>query len=357
MSEPQSLRADVAAVLERGMAPLPDDEFNTLALRVFRFQFHDNPPYRKYCERRIANVNDVARWQDIPAVPTAAFKEATLVCGDSARAQAVFLTSGTTRGTEKRGAHHVLDLELYRLSLLPPFAALVLENRAPMPILSLVTDAAHSPESSLSYMVSTVMRELGTADSRYAIDANGLLLESAFAWIERRIAAAEPACIVGTSLAFLHWFDALQSAGKAYVLPAGSRVMDTGGFKGSNRAIGADELRALYTRLLGVPAASVVNEYGMTEMLSQFYDAGSIKRGPPWVRSMVVDPDTLQELPDGQTGLLRHIDLANLFSVSAIQTEDLGRRKGAGFELLGRVAHAMPRGCSIAMDIFLSSTR
>jgi hypothetical protein len=224
-------------------------------------------------------------------------------------------------------------------------------------MLSLVTDSVQSPQSSLSYMVTTVMRELGTSDSRYAIDANGLQPEVASAWIEHRIASAEPACIVGTSLAFVHWFEQLQSAGKAYVLPAGSRVMDTGGFKGSERAVGADELRTLYTKLLGVPATSVVNEYGMTEMLSQFYDAGPIKRGPPWVRSMVVDPDTLAELPDGEAGLLRHIDLANMFSVSAIQTEDLGRRSGAGFELLGRVAHAMPRGCSIAMDIFLSSTR
>ena len=133
--------------------------------------------------------------------------------------------------------------------------------------------------------------------------------------------------------------------------------MDTGGFKGSERTITAAALRALYTTHLGVPAEIVINEYGMTEMLSQFYDAQEVKRGPPWVRTIVVDPETLRELPHGETGLLRHVDLANLFSVSAIQTEDVGRMANDGFELLGRIAGAAPRGCSIAMDIFLSASR
>ena len=356
MPEQPELRDQIMAVLERGMTPLSDDDFNSLALRVFNFQFENIGPYRKYCERRLANIGDVTRWQDIPAVPTAAFKEAALVAGDANGAEAVFRTSGTTRGTEKRGAHYVLDLELYRASLLPPFREYVLADHGPMPMLALVSAAHESRDSSLSYMVSTVVEALGSDDSIFAIAPDGIRLEKIVDWMDHMIARREPVCILGTSLAFMHLFERLQSGQKAFALPPRSRIMDTGGFKGSARAITAVELRGLYNTLLGIPAANVINEYGMTEMLSQFYDAGGVKRGPPWVRTMVVDPDSLRELPHGETGLLRHVDLANVFSVSAIQTEDLGRMAADGFELLGRIAGSAPRGCSIAMDIFLSAS-
>ena len=45
--------------------------------------------------------------------------------------------------------------------------------------------------------------------------------------------------------------------------------------------------------------------------------------------------------------LIRIFDLANVFSVAAIQTEDLGVRRGDGFELIGRAQLAEPRGCSL----------
>jgi len=44
---------------------------------------------------------------------------------------------------------------------------------------------------------------------------------------------------------------------------------------------------------------------------------------------------------------------ANPRSVLAVQTEDLGVRRGEGFELLGRTAQAEARGCSL-MDSDLS---
>jgi len=47
---------------------------------------------------------------------------------------------------------------------------------------------------------------------------------------------------------------------------------------------------------------------------------------------------------------LRHFDLANLNSVLAIQTEDLGRVAGSGFELLGRAPGAQLRGCSLTAE-------
>jgi len=102
-----------------------------------------------------------------------------------------------------------------------------------------------------------------------------------------------------------------------------------------------------------------INEYGMTELCSQYYDFRfeedlAVKAGPPWLRARVLDPDTLAPLPRGEVGILQHFDLANLDSVSAVLTEDLGRETDHGFVLLGRVPNATPRGCSIAMDLLLS---
>ena len=68
---------------------------------------------------------------------------------------------------------------------------------------------------------------------------------------------------------------------------------------------------------------------------------------PPWARVQVISPETGREVVEGETGLIRVFDLANVFSVMAVQTEDLGIRRGDGFELIGRVAHAAPRGCSL----------
>src|SRR5262245_64797001 len=85
-------------------------DFNALALAVFAYQFEHNLPYQRFCAARGRTLGTVTRWQDIPAVPTVAFKELDLTCGPPEK---IFLTSGTSRGPEKRGRHLVPDLHLY----------------------------------------------------------------------------------------------------------------------------------------------------------------------------------------------------------------------------------------------------
>ena len=70
---------------------------------------------------------------------------------------------------------------------------------------------------------------------------------------------------------------------------------------------------------------------------------------------MAVDPGTLEPLPDGQVGILRHLDLANAGSVIAVQTEDLGIVDGSGFHLRGRLPGAEPRGCALALADLLAT--
>ena len=66
-----------------------------------------------------------------------------------------------------------------------------------------------------------------------------------------------------------------------------------------------------------------------------------------WARVLAICPETGLPLPDGQPGLLRVVDLANAWSVLAVQTEDLAVMHTQGFVLKGRARRAEPRGCSL----------
>lgn len=368
-AEGQALRAELFEVFRRGIGrPLGDEDFDRIAQRVFSYQYRRNRAYAAYCRNRDRTPDSVAHWTEIPAVPTAAFKEVPLVSGEEREAEAVFRTSGTTKGRERRGEHHVLDLSIYHAALLPNFAAYLLPDAAELPFISLIPPAAQLPDSSLAYMVDVVIGRLASDDGGYFSSVTGGLDLSGLDRTLREFeASGTPVCLLGTALSFLHWLEELRAAGSAYQLPAGSRLMDTGGFKGSAREVAPEELLAMYDELLGIPARCCVNEYGMTELTSQFYDAvlrapkdepdwlPRRKVPPPWVRTTVVDADTLEPLPWGEPGILRHHDLANVGSVAAVQTEDLGREVEGGFVLLGRVTGAQPRGCSIAMDELLRS--
>ena len=131
--------------------------------------------------------------------------------------------------------------------------------------------------------------------------------------------------------------------------------MDTGGMKTQKREILRPEFVRQAGDYLGIPEDHCINEYGMCEMSSQFYGIGSSTHleGPVWVRTLVIDPSTGREAVDGETGLLRHFDLSNGESVMAIQTEDVGRKDGNGFILLGRAPEAEVKGCSISAEAFL----
>ena len=359
-----SLREDLLRQISAGTgAAMAEAEFDRLARAVFAHQFARNTPYRQFCERRGVSPHTVADRGEIPAVPTDAFKAAALVCGDPADAVAVFRTSGTTAGPERRGTHYLPDLALYDAALRAGFRAHLLPEGARMRMISLVPPPEEMRNSSLSHMAGAVVADFGTAESGWYVSAEGGIDHARLGDALRDAeAAGEPVCILGTAFALVHWLDALRDAGTRVRLPYGSRLMDTGGFKGRSREVTREELYGAVEERLGIPAAWCVNEYGMTEMSSQFYDgvAGSafapaerLHAGPPWVRTEATDPETLRPLPHGETGVLRHFDLANLDSVMAIQTADLGVTSPEGFRVLGRARGAEARGCSLAMDDLL----
>ena len=168
--------------------------------------------------------------------------------------------------------------------------------------------------------------------------------------------------VLATAFSLVHLLDYLVERDLRFRLPKESRVFETGGYKGRARSLPQRELYELIKDRLGVSRSGILSEYGMSELSSQAYDSAtcagesrshrrpSIERYfhfPPWARTRVVSPETGEEVGEGESGLLRVCDLANVFSVMAVQTEDLAVRHGDGFHLIGRAALAEPRGCSL----------
>jgi hypothetical protein len=153
--------------------------------------------------------------------------------------------------------------------------------------------------------------------------------------------------LLGTAFSFVHLLDFLAEKNLRLTLPPGSRVLETGGYKNRSRSLPKTELHALITKRLGVPASHIICEYGMSELSSQAYAVNGAFHFPPWAQVQIISPETGREVADGETGLIRVFDLANVFSVAAIQTEDLAVRRGEGFELIGRARLAEQRGCSL----------
>jgi hypothetical protein len=359
-----ALAGELESLFDHGVqARLSEEAFSSMALRIFAHQFEACAVYRSFCESRGAVPGSVEGWEDVPAVPTRGFKHVELLSGPGA--EAVFRTSGTTGGAGATGLHYVPRLSLYRASLLPNFEAHLLPEGERMPMLSLIPSPRAAPESSLSAMIGVVADELVTEVHWLADDPAGVDvadLQRAAADLAGR---DSPALLVGTAFGFVHLLDELARMGGSADLPEGTRIMETGGFKGRSRQVSRDELYAAMYLRLGVPSHRVVNEYGMTELLSQLYEPilteGDTQRGrhvlPPWLRARALDPTSLLPMPPGETGILAFFDLANAGSVSHVLTEDLGSVDACCVRLEGRAPGSEPRGCSLAVEELLSAPR
>lgn len=334
--------------------------FPALALEVFRFQYERNEPYRRFCDRRGRSPREVSDWTEIPAVPVAAFKHAELVVS-GLPAGSVFLTSGTTKGAAERGRHHVPDPSIYRAAAVAHFRRCVLPDGIRLRFVVLAPSLAAEPQSSLCQMIDWLAAEFGDGAAEYFVVGGEVQAEA----LERRLRDLEPTraplLVVGVTYALIGIIDRCRAAGRRFRLPYGSRIVDTGGTKGRSRSMSRNGLLRAFWDTFGVAGYMVANEYGMTEMCSQFYDDAIVnhfagrkrdraKLAPPWVRTQIVSPETFEPVAHGNRGLLRHFDLANVGSVSALQTEDIGIAVGEGFEIAGRAVGAEARGCALLLE-------
>ncbi|HME70868.1 MAG TPA: hypothetical protein VKM54_13510 [Myxococcota bacterium] len=373
-SERSALDAKVLAWMrEPATIEWPHDEerFDRLALELFAFQFEHCAPYGRFCARRGRTPATVQNWRDVPPVPSGAFKELALRSFAAEATVHVFRTSGTS--APRRGELHLDTLALYEASVVPSFVVHVL----PELVLRQPPDAARprlrvlapaplvAPDSSLSHMFGVLLRELASqgaiGPSGFDVAWGELRFEGWLRALEDAMAHHAPLVLCGTAFAFVHALDELARRGARLSLPAGSRVMETGGFKGRARELSRQALYALIEERLSIPPARIVNQYGMTELASQFHDSvlrfpGAARRklAPPWVRVRLVDPATGDQVLPGEVGVVVIHDLGNTGSVCAVETADLARAVADGFEVIGREPGAEARGCSLAADEMLT---
>jgi Acyl-protein synthetase, LuxE len=352
-------------VLDFIQNPVPAS-FEALALEVFRHQFATVACYRDYCLGLGVRAESVRSLEEVPAVSAVAFKHAKLVDADAVDSPSalVFLTSGTTNGRNGRGRHFVPYPEIYRASAIAHLDRMLFPDRRRTWMLALHPTANRMPESSLARMITWCIEHFGTGRALCVADRRAVDLERAMDFLREAEAKRQAVCLLGTTASFGALFGSLRGQGRAIRLPYGSRLMDTGGAKGQVAPLDAEAVVSEAGFLLGINPSLVINEYGMTEMCSQLYDATAFNSGadtppgqrskvaPPWLRVAVIDPITLKPVGDGAIGLLSFFDLANVGSVSALLTEDLAKITNGAVQVLGRASTGEARGCAMGIESF-----
>ena len=355
----ESIQKDLLAFMQ--LQAVDDFAFNTMALRIFKYQAQWNLPFQKFCQMRGKTPRTVTHWHDIPPVPINAFKDLDLTCTLPTDCERVFMTSGTTRGDVK-GRHYHPNLSVYDTSMRLNFSKQLMRQQSKIRMGILFPTTEMMPNSSLAHYLELALHHFGTENSQYFFNPNGLDIQGLVNTLEEIQRSDAPFALLGASYSFVHAMDHLDALGLDFKLPTASWLFDTGGFKGQSREIEMDSFYAQLSKKFGVPRTHCFNMYGMTELSTQLYDDGnksppSIKRGPHWIRSRVIDPMSGHEMPKGQPGILVHTDLANYNSVTSILTEDVGVATDNGFILLGRAQGAQAKGCSLAVDDFLQAAR
>lgn len=341
--------------------------FDSLAIEAATLQARRIPGYGRYADH--VGGPRGADWRSIPPVPTSAFKSHDLsaapaaVNGQPGSPGVVFETSGTS--ISRPGRIRLQSTALYEASLSRNFERHLLPDDARLPALIFGPSRKEAPHSSLWFMVDHLV-------GRFAQSATWVVRNGNPSWeiadeaLESAGCRNEPILLLGTTLLFMAHFERLRAAGRGYALPRGSRAMDTGGAKGLRAEFSRADVETAFEQTLGVPPSHLVNEYGMAEMGSQFYDDNLLahhegraphpgKAIPPWVRTRVLDPQTMEEVAEGERGILVHYDLANLEIPLAIQTEDIGTVREGRLFLEGRLLGAEARGCSLQFEQFLAA--
>lgn len=348
----RALHARVRRFIAASLADDPSESFERLARDIAEFQREHVEPVRRLFEASGFEPSD-GDLERIPGLPTEAFRLRRIAAHSID--ERCFQTSGTT--ATARGAHPMRTTRSYAQAALAWGRQLLFPDRDSMRVVSLTASELSAPDSSLSFMIARFGEALG-GDLSWHLEGDGVDIAA----VQARIASAtEPVLVTGTSFAFVHLLDRCPQPA-ALALPDGSRVMQTGGFKGRSREVDAAQLRGSLARLFALPRARVVGEYGMTELSSQLYQPGVATGSedeayfpPPWLSVRALEPETLEPLPPGATGIARFVDLANVDGAMAVLTADRIRRRDDGaIELFGRQPGATPRGCSLSLEPLLS---
>jgi len=313
--------------------------FTSLALTTFGLQAAENLVYRQYLDLLGCRTDCVRTIEDIPFLPVEFFKSHRVVTGPGNEIR-VFESSGTTGAQTSR--HYILHDDIYIDSLESGFRKFLGEPSGYC-FLALLPSYLERSNSSLVFMMDHLIKRSGHPMSGFYLNN----LSELAANLRELEKSEQKTILIGVTYALLDLAEQYPGPLKNTI------VIETGGMKGRREEMTRTELHDILKKAFLIE--SVGSEYGMTELLSQAWSPGNGRYfTPPWMKIFIRDPyDPFRRMPDGKSGGIDVIDLANRFSCSFIQTQDLGRRHPDGsFEVLGRFDNSELRGCNLISNDF-----
>ena len=319
------------------------DEFTSRSKEILE----RSPFYQRLVSVVGANPQTWETWRDVTPVSVTYFKSAPVVGSR-------FWESSGTSGNKSRTP---VDLESYHQGIdqswkvgpeIHPVSIALIPSRYDWPNSSLAEMFSYHIESR-----SEVLRgvEVLTSDGFFRLDQKFI-----YQYLKR---TDDPVTLYGTSYAFAQFFEWVEEnrCDDVLVLPSGSNLIDTGGYKGRVTPLTRREFLEKCSRLLGLPEESCWNEYGMSEMSSHFWQRGEgfhVGLSSHLV-GQTLDPISLQP---SISGLLTFYDLYNSNFVGLV-TQDVGSiqvdRDYTYLQVGGRVPLSAPKGCSLISEELMSS--
>lgn len=307
-----------------------EEEFNDVALEVFKFQFKNVTLYKNYAE--LIGKHNPKIYTEIPFLPISFFKSHDIIHRDYLP-ELIFQSSGTTN--IQKSKHLIAEKRIYEKSFTTTF-----KNQIGSPenqiILALLPNYLEQGHSSLVFMVQELISQTKNEYSGFILDD----IKSAHHIYLKGKALGKQIIIFGVAYALLDLAALNLDFSEAIVI-------ETGGMKGRRKEMSKPELHKNLSN--GLNTRQIRSEYGMTELLSQSYSHDEDIRfsSPNWMRVKIRSTtDPFQFVKDGKTGGINIIDLANLYSCSFIETQDLGRMHEDKFEIMGRFDYSDVRGCN-----------
>jgi hypothetical protein len=347
------LASEILEFIEAGPdSPVPEDVFNDYSIQMFEHHYAANPLFHEYCENRGVRPGSIDRWEDVPVVWSDAFKTHLVASFPPEKAVMAVMTGGTTSLTQRGrifrdelGQKLVLTANrvLTHHYLFPDFP-----EGARCRVLIMAPGTAVAPSMGMAIGMDQTKENFGTEDSLFLLKKSGIDVKALIQALRESEESGVPVALVGATASYVYFFKACERKGLTFKLPPKSRVCDGGGYRGRFGPMTRDDYYELVQGILGVSSDWCVNVLGEGETASNYFDdtlrrtvlglpkRERIKPAHPWSRVRCVSTEDLSTLPDGKIGLVQIFDLANVPTVLAVMSDDLGWTKFGGVEMVGR---------------------
>ncbi|NCP90852.1 MAG: acyl transferase, partial [Flavobacteriales bacterium] len=205
-----------------------EQEFNTMALDIFNYQFKNNNVYRSFCDLLYKHPCDVKTIQDIPFLPIQFFKTHDILSFQNA-IQTTFTSSGTTGSMTSK--HLVTDLDIYKTSFTKGFETVygAIEDYV---ILALLPSYLEREGSSLIYMVNAMIKQTKHPESGFYLN-NISELKNTLIKLDSQ---GKKILLIGVSFALLDLIETYPFQLQNTI------IMETGGMKGRRKELIREEL-------------------------------------------------------------------------------------------------------------------